>query len=273
MKFLSNVPPVRVLAGMIILLFFFASVSQNKGELALWAVSIQNIFLVAVSGVLAEFITRYFFLAEKRRVEDKIIRYGILLLLFSSKTPSLLFVVLSIGMELLRTFFRGKIGPTWNPVALIALLASFSGTGPDWINVSFSPSIPLFSFRPSIAFFIILPIAGYVARRYNKTNIILTAISAFSICFFAIFHKSPLPIIIESTFAFFLLVMVIEPRTSPSEKKEQIRYGLVIGSLLPIGMFFHLPDPLLLSLIIGNTYQMTKKWFSNAGSILGKKRN
>jgi Na+-translocating ferredoxin:NAD+ oxidoreductase RnfD subunit len=93
-----------------------------------------------------------------------------------------------------------------------------------------------------------------VVHRYRKLPIAGSALLGFIISYLLFFQQNPSYFILEGTLLFFIFVMVCEPKTSPVSRAEQILYGALVGSLVPLGMYFHFIEASLIAVLIGNLY-------------------
>ncbi len=247
--------PINILVIFLQVLALWSSYAWSGTDVSSWAIQIRNLALLFTSGLLIRFlIVKGIDPQATFRLEHRIITTLILFLLFDSFSPWWVFFALGVVTEACQYFFRTTGGPLWNPAALGTLILSIFGFFPSWWGVNPAPRIPLFGEEISIIAFFTLACAGYVAYRYRKLAISVAALVAFSLVYTILFGQNPLYIALEGTLLFFLLVMVPEPKTSPNTKKEQIVYGMLVGSLVAIGLFFHFIEAYVIALLIGNLY-------------------
>lgn len=252
--------PIKLILYTLVVLALGASASWNLNDPGLWFDSLRNFMLLLFSGWLMTVLLEHFHLGSKSRTEHRIITMFILFLLFDSLAPWWVFAALGAVTEGLQRLVRTPTGPLFNPAALGALALSFFGFFPSWWGTNFSPRISLILPEGiSLAFFITLPLAGYVAYKYKKLWIPASATVMFFLAYSLLFRESPLFILLDGTLAFFFLVMAVEPKTSPNTQHEQILYGSIIGLLIPLGLIFHWLEAYLIALLAANLY--TKRAF------------
>jgi Na+-translocating ferredoxin:NAD+ oxidoreductase RnfD subunit len=75
------------------------------------------------------------------------------------------------------------------------------------------------------------------------------------------FQANPLFILVEGTLLFFLLVMAIEPKTSPILPKQQYIFGAVLGLLVVAGLKFGAVEPYAAALLVCNLgFNVYRNW-------------
>lgn len=149
--------------------------------------------------------------------------------------------------------FDALIGePILNPTTFTAFIFGLFGYYSGWWGMSFAPRLPLIEGGISIAMLLTIPFAGYVMYRYRKSPIIFSFLPTFLTAHFFLLGSFPIFLLVEGILAFFLLVMVVEPKTSPVIPKEQYVYGAIIGLGMPVIMRLGYTDAILLSLLIAN---------------------
>lgn len=246
--------PIRILVYILALLAIMASFSWNGTDPLSWLTSLRNFFLIFASGWLVTYILQKIDLATWSRAEHRIITALILFLLFDPLFSWWIFILLGVTTELLQRLLRVPGGPVFNPAALTAFVMSFFGFFPSWWGTNFSPRLPLIEEGISIAVLITLPLASYVVYKYKKHWISIAAVLAFTLVYVILLKESPLFIVLDGTLIFFLLVMAVEPKTTPILQKEQVIFGIIVGSLISIGIYFHWLEAYTMALLIGNLY-------------------
>jgi|SRR6185369_11386092 len=254
--------PINILICALLILALGASYSWNGFDITLWGESFRNFIFIFFSGWFITFILVRLGLAAESRKENRIITSLILFLLFDAVAPWWIFILLGAVTDLMERLLRVPGGPLFNPAALGALFFSFFGYFPSWWGTNFSPRYSLMEGALSIATFVTIPFTFYVAYKYKKFWISLSALISFSIVYLLLFQKSPLFILLDGTLLFFLLVMAIEPKTTPIVTKDQLTFGLLIGVLIPLGMYFNWLEAYTLALLIGNLYTRRNFFFS-----------
>jgi len=250
--------PIQTLVIFLISLTVGACLSQSGYDSQSWFILSRNFILLTISSFVLYFLCQKIGLTTPTRLEHRIITLLILFLLFDPQTPWWIFLFLGGTTELLQRLFRTPSGPLFNPVASSGLLFSFFNYVPSWWGVSYAPRLFLFENDVSIAMFLTLILGGYVAYRYRKLAIVLAALIAFAVSSFMLFGTIPLFVIVEGTLAFFLLVMAVEPKTSPILRNEQYIYGGIVGILISIGPYTRFPETYLSALIFANLYTHRK---------------
>lgn len=259
MKF--NLSPINILTYYLTLLMLIGTLSQAGLSLNLWFVMMRNLLLI-FAGAYAIYLP---LLKTKRiiptRFEHRYITCFILFLLFYMDAPWYVFLGLGAGAELLQRFIRLPTGPLMNPAGLITTIVAFLGIGPLWWGASFSPRLPIAG-GISVAVFLTVPFAMYVAYKYKKLKIVGAFLVTFTLAFLLLLKNFPLFILLEGTLLFYTLVMVVEPKTSPVMLKDQLIYGGALGILvaasIKFGLFEPYAPPLILCNLIFNLYRNRK---------------
>lgn len=247
--------PLHILIVLLITLTLWSTISWNGSDTLVWLTTAKNIAALAVSGFLVRLFIRH--LMENvppMRQEHRIITLLILFLLFDPLNPWWIFLILGAVTELCQYFFRSPLGPIFNPAALGALILSVLGYLPSWWGVNPAPRFTLLHMEGSAIAWLLAFGFAYVAYKYRKLSVVLATILAFSISYIIFIQQSPLPLIINGTLLFFILVMTCEPKTSPNPRKEQWLYGSIIGFLVSLGFFLNFLEASLIALLIANLY-------------------
>lgn len=175
----------------------------------------------------------------------------ILLLLADPSATLLQMTILGLVTFLIKTILRFEHQPIINPAAAGLLVATYLEIPVSWWGASFSPRLPFFSV--SITSLLIIPVGIYLILLYKKLPTLIGVPASLLVVYLLLTRNSPLITMLEGTFAFFLLVMATEPRTTPLIDKQEWLYALLLGSLL--GYLFVnriFPDPYLASLLLMN---------------------
>jgi hypothetical protein len=247
--------PVRLLSLFLFFLSIAATISWARLDVMTWFVCVRNALLIIGSGWL---VYRALLPTKKikpTRWEHRVITGLILFLLFDPLLPWYFFPIIGIVTEVAQRFIRVATGPIFNPASLGVFVMSFFGFLPGWWGASFSPRIPV-PFLDingiSIASVFVVPIAGYIAHKYKKLPIAITAAAVFAVLYLIVYQSNPAIILLEGTLAFFLLVMAVEPKTSPVIFKEQLAFGTVICLFIILGIHFGMFDPYVFALLVAN---------------------
>ena len=252
--------PVRILCLFLALLALGASVSWVGSDSLEYLVQVRNFALIYLSGFIVYFLGVQAGIMKTTRWEHRVISSLILFLLFDSFLPWWVFLSLGIITELLQRFVRSVAGPILNPASAGALMLAALGQYPSWWGVSFAPRINIIEGGISIAAFFTLPIAGYIVYKYKKLWIPTIAFVLYSVTYFLIFRSNPLFIILEGTVLFYLLIMAVEPKTSPILKNDQIIFGAVVGLLAPLLLKFGFYEANLGALLTANILWYLKRF-------------
>lgn len=256
-----NLSPIRILIYYLILLMLIGSLSQAGLSLNLWFVQIRN-FALLFGGAYG----LYRILLPTKRIaptrwEHRFITSAILFLLFYLDSPWYVFLGLGIGVEALQRFIRLPTGPLMNPAGLATVISALFGFGPLWWGASFSPRLDIAG-GISIAVFFTIPFGAYVAYKYRKLKIVGAFVVAFTLAFLLLMRSIPTFILLEGTILFYVLVMVVEPKTSPVMRNDQLIYGGAIGILVALAIKFSFFEPyagpLILCNLIFNLYRNRK---------------
>lgn len=178
------------------------------------------------------------------------ITFLILLMLADPTAHHWLSLLLGIATFVIKAFVRIQRHPVFNPAAISLSVLYFLGLTTTWWGVSFSPRVT--DLRISAAMLITLPLGLYIIKRYKKVPTLIATVGSFILGSLLLGQPFPLMILVEGTFAFFLLIMATEPKTTPVIDSEEWVYGLVLGISLAAWFAFKLPLPYLSNLLILN---------------------
>ena len=84
----------------------------------------------------------------------------------------------------------------------------------------------------SVASLLTIPLGIYLMVLYKKIPTLISVPLALATSYFLLLGKLPLVLLFEGTFAFFLLIMASEPRTTPLIDWQEWIYGLLLGGLM-----------------------------------------
>lgn len=244
--------PIRILLLYLGVLATAASWSWGGFVPSFWLTQVFHLGLLAIGSWIVYFALVKLNLAKPTRWEHRVITGLILFMLFDPGIPWYGFLTLGVITELIQRLLRVPTGPLLNPAAAGASVATFLGFYPTWWGVSFSPRFELFEGGMSIAMLLTLPIAGYVAHKYKKLPIAAAMLLTFTLAYVVILRMSPVFVLLEGTLAFFLLVMVIEPKTSPALPTQQWLYGGLLGLLVVLSIKWWWLEPYSMALLVVN---------------------
>lgn len=168
------------------------------------------------------------------RWEHRLITSLLLFLLFDPAQPWGIFILLGILTEAVERFVRVPTGPLANPAGLGALLLALGGYYPDWWGMSFGPRIMIGEAGVSLLTWLFLLPMIWVIHKYKKLWIVGTALVSFCLLYGLVMGQSPLGVVLDGTLLFFLMVMVIEPKTSPTVMVEQLWFGGSLAALVVV---------------------------------------
>ena len=246
--------PIKILVCFLAFMALGASLSWSGLDPTAILLHLRNFALIIGASALGGFVLSHFGLQRSIRWEHRAITSLILFVLFDPEWAWWAYPMLGLVTELIQRFFRIPGAPFFNPAAAGALVMSFIGIAPGWWGVSFAPRFMFTEGGISIAFFFTLAFAGFVAWKYQKLPIVLSAVLFFALIYPFLIGASPWYILLEGTFAFFLLVMAVEPKTSPVLQKEQIIYGGIIGISIPVIIALDFPEAYPIALLLANLY-------------------
>lgn len=261
--------PIHLLIILLILLSLGAILTYNGLDGISWLKHLWNLATIFFSSYAVSFLLQRFFKFPPAKIEHRIITALILFLLFDPFLASWMFCLIGAFAELAQRLIRTQIGPVFNPAGFTAFIFGLLMMVPSWWGVTFLPyvTLPYTEVNVSVAFFLIVPVAGYVAYRYRKLPILFSFLLVFIFMNGIFFGRNPIPLVIDSFMAFFLFIMVVEPKTSPVSLKDQWMYGGVIGILMPVLPKLGSLDATLVALLLANLYTARKFLLSKVRSV------
>lgn len=210
--------------------------------------------LVRFSLITLSFVVPTFFVLklqqQKIHWDNVLITLLILLLLADTALPPLLAVALGLTTFLFKIFIRIQKHPIFNPAAISLVVLYFFGLTTTWWGVSFSPRFTDLGISSAMLF--TLPLGLYIIAKYQKVPTLVATVLGMVGLSLILQATVPYKLLIEGTFAFFLLIMATEPKTTPVIDKQEWVYGLLLGTSLAAWFYFKLPLPYLLNLLILN---------------------
>lgn len=227
--------PIRILLLYLMFLAIWASYNWGGLGVSFWLNQSIHFALLLLPGFFLYQVLLKFNKIRPTRWEHRFITALILFLLFDALFPWWVFLSVGLLTEALQRLFRLPTGPITNPAATGAVILSLIGQFPTWWGVNFGPRLSFIPGNMSVVMLLTTIVAGYVAWKYHKLLIASAATLSFSLVYLLLFRANPVSILVDGTFAFFLLVMAVEPKTSPTLPQQQRAYGLVAG--LAVGLF------------------------------------
>lgn len=167
---------------------------------------------------------------NKPQVANLLTTMLILLLLADPQTSWIRMAILGLITALIKTVVRLEHQPLINPAAAGLFASSYFGVLTTWWGVSFAPRLPILNM--SIATLLTIPIGFYLVRLYKKVPTLIGIPVSLMIVYFLQTGRLPLITVFEGTFAFFLLIMATEPKTTPLVDWQEWIYAILLGSLL-----------------------------------------
>lgn len=248
----SWLSPIRILLLYLVVLAIAGSFSWEGPNLSFWLIQLLHFGLLVGGGWLTYQALLKAKLGRPTRWEHRFITCLILFVLFDPSISWAAFLGIGIATELAQRLIRVPTGPLFNPAALGASIATLASIYPAWWGVSFAPRLSLFEGGMSVAMLLTLPIAGYVAHTYKKLPIAAALLVTFTLAYIFILKMSPIFVLLEGTLAFFVLVMALEPKTSPVMRGQQLAYGALLGVLLVLSIKWGWHEPYSMALLVVN---------------------
>jgi len=271
--------PIRILLLYLCFLVVWANFNWAGFDLNFWFTQIFHFALLLAPGWLLYSAFLRNNVVNPTRWEHRVITALILFLLFDVLFSWWVFLTVGLVTEVIQRFVRLPTGPVVNPAATGVVALSLFGQFPTWWGMNFGPRFEFMPGNISLIMIFTTLIAGYVAWKYHKLLIVAAATISFSIVYYLIFRSSPISILVDGTFAFFLLVMVIEPKTSPAIQQQQAGYGGLVGGTVAVllGAAYYsfwveaYTSALLMSNIVFNLYKnrmfLKNKWKSHIAPV------
>jgi Na+-translocating ferredoxin:NAD+ oxidoreductase RnfD subunit len=259
--------PQNILVFFLLLLYIAAVASAQ--DLAYAGQSLSILAGIA-GGYLAPFI--YYKLRKipsRMRWENAGITILILTLLSDQRIGIEWAIGLGLITALIKILFRFQGKPLLNPATAGLAVLGLAGAYETWWGVSFEPRFT--EFYISIAALFTVPIAGYVAHKYNKLPISVALFLSFTAASLLFSGTIPWIILFEGTVLFYALVMATEPLTSPVIKKEQLAYGSLIGVLVALFLAQGWAFTYLAPLLAANVLFVLYRWYTQR-QLLAKAR-
>lgn len=259
---LGKISPVQVLVVYLTVMAVFATNSWG-GDIMFWGGQILRLCLIYLGMRLAYLImSSLFVVRDTGRWENRVITSLILYLLFDPLIGLSVFFALGVITEVIQRVFRSLTGPVINPAAAGVLSMIIFGYLPGWWGMSFAPRIYIVPDGVSLSVFLTLIMAGFVAYKYKKIYIaVVFGLLYFMLATFLKGSDFSVFAISEGTVMFFMLVMLIEPKTSPAIERDQLIYSVVVGLAVILLIEFLFADPYSGGLAVGNLCSFLIMWY------------
>jgi len=230
MKTSSLLRPQNILRFYLAILYIGALLSARDLE---FAVQSFLLFLAVNLGYFLPYLVQKARgIPSRMRLENASITIFILTLLMEQRIGLVWAFVLGLVTALIKMNLRFQGKPILNPAAAGLAVVTIFGMSATWWGVSFAPRFSeLFI---SVAAFLTVPVAGYVANKYHKLPIAAALLVSFALASLVFMGSIPWVILLEGTLLFFALVMAVEPLTTPVLRNEQLVYGTSIGLFLAL---------------------------------------
>ncbi len=235
----------------------------------------KQLFLHFLATIVFAIILFYFFkliTKKEKKIENTIIS-GIILFLvahYGFKNIDLIYTLLATFLTISSKFFLNtKKGQIINP-AVFGLLSAYliikilpgeniffiswwgTNTSAELFGINFQGYIPLFL----MAFWIFFGLKNW--RKYPTlisflvTHFLLIIITKQSI-------ETVKFIFLDATIYFYTAIMLIEPKSSPILKKQQIEFGILAGIIYNSINYFEIAQADLIGIAIANIYFYLRK--------------
>lgn len=210
--------------------------------------------LIRILIILLTFVIPSYFLIkfrDKKPMVDNLLITALLLLLLADPTASL-FLTVALGLltTLFKIFIRVQRHPVFNPAAISLAVLYLFGLTTTWWGVSFAPRFTQLGI--SSAMILTLPLGLYIIKRYQKIPTLISTVAGVVLGSLLLSSYIPLVLLLEGTFAFFLLIMATEPKTTPVIDSQEWVYGSILGLSLAVWFHYNFPLPYILNLLLLN---------------------
>jgi len=200
--------------------------------------SLLKVLVAILASVLVDDIF-YFLRNKKHKITESSLITGIICgFVLSNGLAWWIFALAGMLATLSKHLIRFKEKHIFNPAALgILLTMFFLSAYTQW--------------KGAYTWYILVPVGLYFIIKIKRLAIVVTYYLTYSIIF--IFKGNPVLDTILYANYFFMLVMLIEPKTTPIKLKEQIIFGLLAAIVSAILYALQVTyDPELLALLIVN---------------------
>lgn len=235
-------------------------------------IGIRIVFHLAVIIIPAftTYIIINFFQKRKLDLFDTPITNLILFLIIDPSQNLLLTAAIAMSVQLIRSFVRYKGLPIFNPaasglvfIAILEILVGFEKIGSfvTWWGVSFSPR---FMNNYSYVVFLTLIFGVFLAYKEARIRSVVVSMIIFAVLLFfsdGKFGETDF-VLFEGTFLFALLIMSVEPKTSPTKANLQYIYGFLFGVINFI-LMYHSSFSIPIAIVFANSFNMITRtgWF------------
>ncbi len=219
---------------MLISLVIIAIATSLMGATDLLAVVLTLVFSVATDTAITYMKLKKFVVSEGPMISGLILG----LVFTSSPVNTAAAAILAQTLKHLVKFDNRNI---FNPASLGMFLI-----------VAFFPGFGLDGWHGSAIMWLTFALGVIVSWKIKRFPASVTFIIAFIILNFAISGNASNSAAFSLTQLFLAFFMLVEPKTSPADYKQQIAYGIIIATVATVGFSYGLPSPPLLGLLVGN---------------------
>lgn len=251
-----NFKKIRITYWLIALLaiLFFAGLLWLQTPHHLW-----HFLLLAGPSIVMWWVLRRLKVKGLGTPDDLIISCLIMTLLTTpANVPWYIVAISGLTLLAVKTIIRPFGKPLFNPAAITLLLWSFyPGFNISWWGLSFVPGIWLIILSAGLYF-------AYSLRKLNLAIFFAVIYFVVSLAFLSWIPDLSGTVLarqfIDGAFWFFVLIMMLEPKTSPFNKKDQRTTGIVAGFLLPWLSAWLTFDSWLFTIMLVNLMNFAFSW-------------
>lgn len=204
------------------------------------------------------FVFKYLFDKQKKYI-NVLISAFILLLVLAHDKPYIIGGLMMFALVHVAKFFikinkKNIFNPVVFGIAMVTIVSFFvpSIDTPPATFEMLDFRYNIFNIAIPIAFFFIFLSFIFNTRRVNRFPLALSFIIPSLLFGFLLSMDTNHYLLYALSISFTGVVIIIEPKTSPNKKKQQIIYGFIMA-LLVVGLYFlKVPNSIFIGLFIGN---------------------
>jgi Na+-translocating ferredoxin:NAD+ oxidoreductase RnfD subunit len=254
LKTVLSRPPCQLAA---LLLFVYL------GAVLLGGVTILGEFL-RMGGLIGGYLLTYVVLQKWKPTRvfpwtNTIITFALLGMILEPTGIWWRMAIIGGALALAKRWLRWKQLPVVNYTVFAMVVGYFVNVLPYWWGVSFAPRLT--SLQIPWAALVFVPVGLYFAFLYKKLPAVAMMLGIFTSLSWVLSHQFPSLILADATVLFFALIMMVEPKTSPTIRSEQLVFGAVVGALLALGFARGWIYPYETALLSGNVGYVGWKWW------------
>jgi len=237
-----------------------------------FSVSLLTDFAIAALAIAFGLYTSVFAvqLIKKEKVNvfttNMIISLLLLLSVVDIATSGFVLLFLGVITGLLKTFFRVRNQPLFNPIAAGILAMSLLWyvpipfiqewtIFPYWAGAGFGQQLVerIIGLPLTLNIVLLLVITWFVIQYFNKLWIISIGLISAAVTIVLLKQSVGASIfVLEGTFLFFAATMMTEPKSSPAIARQQQIFGAFVGASSQLFISLGFIAPYCLALILGN---------------------